>query len=281
MPEGPELKVICDNLQFLVDKHIVDLSILSGRYSKPGKTPDNLMDFNQKLPLKITQINVKGKLLYFVFENDWVILNTMGMSGKWTNHFQKHCHIELTYLNQEEDLDSDSDSNIEKIWFCDQRCFGTIKILTEISLLEKKLNMIGPDLLNGNVTEKEFLQIMEKHKSKNITKVLMNQSIISGCGNYIKSEALYRSKISPLRLISEIEPDKLTKLLQSLKQVITESYLSQGASIMNYTDVNDQTGGFTFQFRVYGRKEDPFGNKIQKIKTPDGRTSHWVPTLQE
>ena len=273
MPEGPELKVISDNLQFLVNKHIIYFSILSGRYSKEGKTPDNFAELNNQLPLKITQINVKGKLLYFVFENDWVILNTMGMSGKWSNHFQKHCHLELTYLNL--------DSSVEKIWFCDQRCFGTIKILTNKSLLGKKLKTIGPDLLNENITEKEFLQIMDKHKNKNITKVLMNQSIMSGCGNYIKSEALYRSKISPHKIISDISLEKLSKLLVSLKQVISESYLSQGASIMNYTDVNDQTGGFTFQFRVYGRKEDPYGNKIEKVKTPDGRTSHWVPNLQE
>ena len=108
---------------------------------------------------------------------------------------------------------------------------------------------------------------MEKHKSKNITKVLMNQAIISGCGNYIKSEALYRSKISPLRLISEIEQDKLTKLLQSLKQVITESYLSQGASIMNYTDVNDQTiGGLHFSFVFMEEKKTHSVTKLRRLK---------------
>ena len=33
----------------------------------------------------------------------------------------------------------------------------------------------------------------------------MNQSIVSGCGNYIKSESLYRSGISPHNFVKDID----------------------------------------------------------------------------
>lgn len=116
MPEGPELKVLCDGLKNILENNILsDIEILSGRYLLPEKKPQLLDDLISFLPLKIKEINVKGKLLYFILENNWVILNTMGMSGSWTKVFRKHCHIEFTY------------NDIDKIWFCDPRRFGTIK----------------------------------------------------------------------------------------------------------------------------------------------------------
>lgn len=265
MPEGPEIKIMCDNLQYLKNYEIKDIKILSGRYLKSKLDDLDLLVLN--LPLKINSINVKGKLLYFILENNWIILNTMGMSGRWTKKYQKHCHIEFSINNF-------------KIWFCDPRRFGTMKILNNIELLENKLNSIGPDLLNSDIKESEFIDIMNKHKNKNICKVLMNQSIISGCGNYIKSESLYRAKISPHNNIIDINKNKLQLLFKSLKQVMLESYKSQGASISTYYNVNEEKGKYSFEFRVYKKKFDPNGNKVISEKTPDGRTSHWVKEIQ-
>ena len=39
----------------------------------------------------------------------------------------------------------------------------------------------------------------------------MNQSIISGIGNYIKSESLYKTKISPYNIINDIPDEILTR----------------------------------------------------------------------
>ena len=268
MPEGPELKTLCDSLQFLENKQINDLIILSGRYAKENATPEYFEDLKNDLPLKIKKIKVKGKLLYFILEKNWIILNTMGMSGRWTKNHQKHCHIEINY---EKD---------NKIWFCDPRRFGTIKILNGFDNLDKKLESIGPDLLSGKIKDTEFLKILRKHQKKNITKVLMNQSIVSGCGNYIKSESLYRAGISPNNSIEDLSDKKLKTLFNCLRDVMNESYQSKGATISTYYNIEDEKGEFKFKFRVYGRKIDDYGNEIVKEKTPDGRTSHWVKELQ-
>lgn len=266
MPEGPELKTICDNLQYLKNKSVNNISILSGRYTKVNAFPDNLNDLINSLPLKIEYIKVKGKLLYFVLENNWIILNTMGMSGRWTKKMQKHCHIEINYGSK------------EKIWFCDPRRFGTIKILKGIDNLKKKLESIGPDLLGNEINSNQFIEILRKHDKKNITKVLMNQNIISGCGNYIKSESLYRAKISPHNKISDLSDKKIELLFNCLKNVMNESYLSNGATISTYYNIDDTKG--SFKFRVYGKEKDEYGNIIIKEKTEDGRTSHWVKEIQ-
>ena len=265
MPEGPELKNLCDGLQIFKNELLTNFNILSGRYKKDQIILDNYNEFNNDLPCRINSISVKGKLLYFILDNEWVILNTMGMSGRWTKKYQKHCHLELIISDK-------------KIWFCDPRRFGTIKIFKDLKLLKKKLDSIGPDLLNSKIDEKQFIEIMRKHQNKNITKVLMNQSIMSGCGNYIKSESLYRAGISPHNNIIDLNDQILIKLLKALQNVMQESYKSKGATISTYYNFNDDKG--SFNFKVYGKKIDDHGNEIVKEKTLDGRTTHWVKNIQ-
>ena len=269
MPEGPELKVTRDNLDIILkDKQISKFEILSGRYFPEERNPENYNEFQNLLPLKIKEINVKGKLLYFIFENNWVLLNTMGMSGRWTKKCQKHCHLEMTYGGE------------MQIWFCDPRRFGTIKILKDLNSLDKKLNTLGPDMLGDDITFDKFLNIMRKHNKKNITKVLMDQSIISGCGNYIKSESLYRSCISPHNLLENLNDTKIEKLYEEMRKVMKESYESQGATISTYYDIDEKKGKYKFRFLVYGRDCDDHNNKVIRETTKDGRTSHWVSCIQ-
>ena len=108
----------------------------------------------------------------------------------------------------------------------------------------------------------------------------MDQSIISGCGNYIKSESLYRSGISPHNNIEDIDKNRMNKLFIEMKKVMQESYESQGATISTYYDIDDKKGKYKFRFLVYGRDRDDYNNKIIRDKTPDGRTSHWVKNKQ-
>ena len=268
MPEGPELKIICDNLvNHLSEKSIEKLNINSGRYFPETRHPEHYQDFVNSLPLRIINISVKGKLIYFILENDWIILNTMGMSGKWTKHHQNHCHITLEY------------DNGKKLWFCDVRRFGTIKFLRSMDQLDKKLKSLGPDMLSEDVSFETFQKIAQKYPNKYVTQFIMDQKIISGCGNYIKSEVLYRSMLSPHKKMSQIIEEDLLLLYNQIKHVINASYQSQGATIANFENVDKETGSFTFL--VYGRNTDNFGHQVIRETTPDGRTTHWVQELQK
>ena len=59
------------------------------------------------------------------------MLNTLGMSGIWTYQKEKHCDIEIIYL----------ENNKEKVYFKDVRHFGTIKFLLDKKSLDKKLKV--------------------------------------------------------------------------------------------------------------------------------------------
>ena len=130
-------------------------------------------------------------------------------------------------------------------------------------------------------TETDFVKIIRKHNKKELPKVLMDQKIVSGIGNYIKAEALYESKISPLRKIKDITDDELVNLFKSVRSIITKSYKCNGATIRNYSDLANNLGEYCFSFKVYNQVLDSNGNKVFKTKTNDGRTTHWVSEIQK
>jgi len=126
-----------------------------------------------------------------------------------------------------------------------------------------------------------FYSRISKFPRKNICKALMNQRIISGVGNYIKSESLYRAGISPYHDIKDIPVEKLENLCFWIKAICRKSYEQGGATLATYTDMDNNPGNFVFSFNVYRKEKDPLGNPVIHAVTPDGRMTHWVPEIQK
>jgi len=115
-------------------------------------------------------------------------------------------------------------------------------------------------------------------QNKQICDYLLDQKRISGIGNYLRSEILYRSRIRPDRSLKNLSDEELELLrIESIKTV-RESYDSHGLTIRSYSDLYGNKG--TFICQVYNRTEDPYGNPIRTDTFKDGRTIHWVPSLQ-
>ena len=196
MPEGPEVKILVDQLkQKLNNSNIISLNINSGRYSK--KKPDNYDNFTNSLPTKINSINCKGKFIWFEMENGWMIWNTLGMTGGWKNVKTKYSHLTLLTEKEGQDLE---------LYFDDYRNFGTFKFMNNKSDLNKKLKDLGCDVLGNEFTKDYCFKVLNKkiNQNKTLPQVLMNQKLFCGVGNYLKSEILYQCKISPHRLIEDL-----------------------------------------------------------------------------
>lgn len=269
MPEGPEVKSMVIQLnKFLIGKTLHQIVLHSGRYTK--KNPDNFQKIITQLPLKILEVKNKGKFIWFKFENNWSMWNTLGMTGGWNLENGKHTRIELILNNQ------------KSIWFNDIRNFGTIKFCDKLKELEDKLKKIGPDILEEEFTLSLFNSIMKKKKlqEKTIPEIFMNQSHISGIGNYLKSEILYQSKISPFRKLNSLTDKDLETLHINIKKISLNSLKSGGATIRNYSNIDSGKGQYSFKFKVYQLKKDHLGHNVIKIETKDKRTTHWVPEVQ-
>lgn len=285
MPEGPEVAIITDGLNSLLKNKYIHQFILDekGRYGK--KAPDNFIDFSSSLPLKITSIKCKGKFIYWEFDNGMYMYNTLGMSGVWSKKKERNPVLEIIYSSRQkpiQDTTKLTTNQFQSIYFMDQRHFATIKFVTTKKELETKLKTIGPDMLNDpDMSYDKFANIIKKQKSKNITTVLMNQKVISGVGNYLKSESLYHARISPHRTCDSLTDEELKTLYQAIRVKIVGSFNEGGVSKRHYKDIDDKQGQFTFKLEVYGLKKDKNGHKIKHELTLDKRFTYWVPEIQK
>jgi len=271
MPEGPEVKTTVDFLKTYVGKTINNFSVLSGRYTKKGGI-ENMS--NISFPLKIKSVDCKGKFIYFTFsyENSnkkYYLFSTLGMTGMWSGKMTKHTRFSISFS---EDL---------ILYYNDTRNFGTLKFVLSEFELDKKLKSLGPDVLNCDIDCQEFKNRFIKKPNKTIAECLMNQSVICGVGNYLKSEILYASKISPYRLIKDITDDEWHFLYFYSIAIPKRSYNLGGATIKDYRSPNGKEGQFSRRFAVYNCKFDPNNNIIVKETTKDKRSTYWVPEIQK
>lgn len=267
MPEGPECRRVYEGIsEFSQNKTITNFEVLGGRFLK--RAPD--LEVKPAVPTRVTGGGVKGKFIWLEFSDETCLWITLGMSGYWSTDLKPHSHFRIGFKDG------------SSLYFVDQRRFGTLKF-TKLEDLPKKLASLGLDMLNDQTSSMyDFVRKVEspKARKKTVAEALMDQSLFAGIGNYIKCEMLYRCRVSPYRRVSDLTQAEICQLWNWGKLIMSASYQQGGASIRNYRQVNGDAGSFTFEFEVYAQKKDPLGNDVVREETPDGRTTHWVPSLQ-
>ena len=268
MPEGPEVRKTVDWLQRFKGKTLKNVGIISGRYGKKKEIPGwERFEY----PVFLKDINCKGKFIYFTFSDkteDFYMFNTLGMTGMWSNVHSKHARVCFFF------------EDAEPLYFIDVRNFGTLKIVDNIKALNKKLKSLGPDVLNSEVNQNTIRERFAKKLNKTIAENLMNQSVLSGIGNYLKAEILYACGISPHRLCDNISEKEYELLADACHYITRLSYRMGGATLLSYRQPNGEKGLYSRRFAVYNQKYDPDGNEVIKEKTLDKRTTHWAPARQ-
>jgi formamidopyrimidine-DNA glycosylase len=185
----------------------------------------------------------------------------------------------LNHLNVEFKLGS------EYLYFTDMLSFGTLK-LESLEELDKKLKSIGPEIIDSKTTSFDvFKQRINSQRDKPIGIVLMNQKLISGIGNYLRAEGLWLAKISPHRLVKNINDKLLKKIYDCLIQLVWADYKYDYA--VSHGIINKKSK-FAFDygrtFFVYMEEEDIYGNKVKVDELFEGsqkRFIYWVPKLQK
>ena len=295
MPEIIEVFLTTKYLNYKLQNKFIDkFSIKGGRYLK--EDIEKINEFKKALPLKINNIKSKGKFMWFELSNDFYILNTYGMSGRWGFYKEKHSDISFKI----------SDATI--LYFTDPRHFGTISF-SNGDELDHKLAKLAPDFIQNHFTNNDLYHRIENLVNNNrghhnIVRVLMDQTnkngIGSGLGNYLVSEILFRAKISPHTTIDDLYDDKkmCNRLSKSIKYIIKLALLTENIGYL--ADLDDDFFDFInnfrkkiknlypeinikkeiFKFNIYRQGKDPYGNNIVKEKLVPGRKFYWSPAVQ-
>lgn len=281
MPEVVEVRKNADFIKkHLKNININNINILKGRYiKKPFSIKSSIF------PLKILDIKTKGKFLYFILENNTYFLCTLGLTGGWTffdNIRQKYLYpfkyeSTKTYLNN---LNIEIVSNKGSLFFFDQLSFGTFKIIFNEDELLQKLKTIGPDIMDNTTDIDIFTKqiLKKKNLEKVIGNVLVDQKIVSGIGNYLRSDILWLSCISPFRKIKDLNNVDLEIILENAKLLTCGEYSKKCKKNGDKLPKN-----YNRDFFVYKCNTDIYGNNVISEKLYEGsaeRIIYWVKERQ-
>lgn len=264
MPEGPEVKIASDYYNsFFVDAQNMEFQILTDYYQKKYKAVFDTVTDNH--PNGFVPVFTVGKHLFVPLANDLLFNFHLGMTGCWSHENIKHCHFKVC-------------SNKGELYFRDVRKFGKMRILTNDEFTTKHKPQF--DLLNVQYNKDTHLRFLNKNISekRSICSVIMSQDYFPGVGNYIKSEALYAARIHPEKKWGQLSNHKRLSLINHTKNIMQHSYQTGGAELKDFKNPFDES---KFSLKVYGKTNDPKGNKVISQRTSDQRKSWFCPTIQK
>jgi formamidopyrimidine-DNA glycosylase len=162
------------------------------------------------------------------------------------------------------------------ITYDDPRQFGRIEYGAEIPA---RVASLGPEPLE--VSFDEFASRVRPRRAP-IKAVLLNQAVVRGVGNIYADEALFRARIHPARSAVSLRRNRLLRLFEAMREVLTEAIESRGSSISNYVDAEGHRGSFQQRHRVYQRTGESCvncGAGIRRMVIAQ-RGSHFCPKCQ-
>ena len=305
MPEINEIRKFSDFIKDkLQNEKIIDIKILNGRYKKHGPFA-KYKDIKNELPLKLLDVKTKGKFSYMVFEKDFYIFSTLGLSGGWC--YLKNGSEKYNFSRNEDEWSEYTGGkemssylknalnhlNVEfktkhgSLFYYDVLSFGSLKVIEGEEELNKKLKLIGPDIMEETTTFEIFKEQMTKKKNldKAIGIVLMDQKVISGVGNYLRADILYLSKISPFRKVHKLSDEELKIIFNNCKILTWGDYDYKKAKKLKIIKKTTKLPcDYDRMFFVYSQDEDIHGNKVLKKELFEGsqkRFIYYVPQIQK
>lgn len=209
-----------------------------------------------------------GKYLFFRFQNahsaklSWLALH-LRMTGRLflvPEQLSEDRHTRFVLL-----LDQGL-----ALRFDDPRAFGRVWLVDDPREVTGKL---GPDALL--IQRESFLSRLSGVR-RQIKPLLLDQSFVAGIGNIYADETLFRARLHPLKLSSDLKTEEANRLYDALHSVITQAVRAKGANIDGVFEAG------SFPVAVYGRGGKPCitcGALVVKERLGQ-RGTHFCPVCQ-
>jgi formamidopyrimidine-DNA glycosylase len=275
MPELPEVETVRRGLHTIITGfRIADAQSLHPRAMKS----ESIAPLASLNGAKITGTNRRGKFMWLTLNRPYVLTAHLGMSGQFLIHQPnrpKATHIRAQFQLKK------ALRNLELV-FNDQRTFGWLSIEETTNNIPTSALHIAPDPFDPSfdidATINNYLRRTIKIKT-----ALLNQEIMSGVGNIYADETLWRAKIHPETLTSDLTKKKIATIIETATTVMQEA-ISQGGTSFDdlYINVNGESGFFEQSLNAYGQEGEPCprcGTPIKRISFGQ-RSSHFCPKCQ-
>ena len=258
MPELPEV----NGYKVYIDSTCLQKTITSFdcRDTKLLKQPKK--DFeNHLVGAKLTGTPRIGKYLFVETSGKKVLVMHFGMTGR-PNYYKdaddrpKFGHIVLTFENG------------FHLAFENKRKFGWWNLIDSIAEYKAEHNL-SDDARDLKLSDfKDSLTTRKTH----IKKILLDQSVAAGVGNWMADEILYQAQMHPEKKVADMTDKDIEKIFAAMKKVI-ETAIKHDAHYVDFPE------DFLMHFRKEGATCHHTGTAIQKIKL-GGRATYFSPEWQ-
>ncbi|KAJ3693412.1 hypothetical protein LUZ60_008892 [Juncus effusus] len=207
-------------------------------------------------PFPTFQFGMAGAIYIKGIETSKYRRSSISPSEEWPSKYSK-VHVEL-------------DDGLE-FSFTDKRRFAKVRLVQDPESVPP-ISELGPDALTEPMEVNNFINALSKKKTA-IKSLLLDQSFISGIGNWIADEVLYQARIHPMEIASNLSKESSSVLHKCIKEVIKKA-----------VEVGADSSQFPEDWIFHSREKKPGkafvdGKNIDFI-TAGGRTTAYVPELQ-
>jgi formamidopyrimidine-DNA glycosylase len=281
MPELPEVETVRRGLE----------PVLAGRVivGAEVRRPDLRWPFPDRMAARLTGARVIGlrrrsKYLLADLDRGETLILHLGMSGRLLVSGAPvgvfvHAHP-LPAKHDHVVLDVEGGA---RVTFNDARRFGAMDLWPTADLeAHRLLAGLGPEPL-GNAFDATSLGARMAGRLAPVKAVLLDQRVVAGLGNIYVCEALWRARISPLRLAGEVTAAEVETLVAAVRAVLRDAIAAGGSSLRDYRQADGELGYFQHSFAVYGREGAPCprddGGTVARV-VQSGRSSFFCPVCQ-
>ncbi|HYZ18505.1 MAG TPA: bifunctional DNA-formamidopyrimidine glycosylase/DNA-(apurinic or apyrimidinic site) lyase [Gaiellaceae bacterium] len=274
MPELPEVETIRTGLEpALVGRTFEEVEIRDARLTRPLDPEPVAAELQGE---RVAAVERRGKYLIVRFESGRALLVHLRMTGTVLHVRGSGEPGADPYTRAVVKLDDRSD-----VIYRDVRRFGTW-LLLEPGELDPYLDArVGDELLAGGRPARALTERLANRRAP-IKALLLDQRLFAGVGNIYADEALWWSRIHPLRPGGDLTPGEVQELVRGVRRALRSGIARQGATLRDYRGPDGAAGGMQHEFRVYGRAGEPCtrcGTPIEKTRA-GGRGTWYCPGCQ-
>lgn len=252
MPELPEVETVKRGLETaIVGRVIADAEIRRRDLRWP--LPERMKQRIEGAGVK--EIGRSGKYMLVRLSTSETLLVHLGMSGRISVLPPSAAALETKPGPHDHVLLRMDDGT--SVIYNDVRRFGAMDLCpTCAEASHKLLKRMGPEPLGDEFNEIYLLKILER-KSSAVKSVLLDQNVVAGLGNIYVCEALWRARVSPLRIANVIRHGEAAEIVRCVKDVLVDAISAGGSSLRDYRTAGGELGYFQHRFQVYGRGGEP------------------------
>ncbi|MEI6352820.1 MAG: bifunctional DNA-formamidopyrimidine glycosylase/DNA-(apurinic or apyrimidinic site) lyase [Candidatus Nomurabacteria bacterium] len=299
MPELPEVESLRLGLERkiigskIIDCEILKPKIISGNSTKRKASQKISNSFLENIRnRKIKSIKRIAKNLILELDNSSVLIVHLKMTGQLVfvgNKKEKVLGghpITESYINSLPNKHTCLIFNLDNgnLFYNDVRMFGYVLYYKNIdeAVMSGHFKKIGLEPFDKNFTLDYFKKEL-KNKNRNLKSVLLDQSIVNGCGNIYTDEICFASKVLPMRNCKSITEKEAELLHKNIKRILALAIEHGGSSISDYLLADGSRGNYARLHKVYGKAGEKclVCKTILKKEIISGRSTVFCPNCQK